>query len=151
MHTHTLSLCSAGRQPMLSRTVNHQLQVGWQTPTSEIPSFTPPHTRYSLLLPSLREHQRNFQDKTTKPLAFIPILFITSVILLFLILSSTYATLSLPLYLISSIPRKLSAYTQTESLCLDLGLHWQETFTNLIVHPLDFSDQLWPSVSIVCI
>lgn len=74
-----------------------------------------PHTRYSLLLPSLREHQWNFQDKTTKPLALIPILFITSVTLLFLILSSTYAMLSLPLYLILWIPRKLSAYTQKES------------------------------------
>lgn len=35
---------------MLPRTVTHQLQVGWQTPTSEIPSFTPPS--HPLLTPA---------------------------------------------------------------------------------------------------
>lgn len=89
-HTHTHS--SAARQPMLPRTVTHQLQVGWfasLTPTSEMPSFTPPShplltpaaiTQGALAEPSGQDHQASCPHSYT---------FYNFYLLLFLIFSST--------------------------------------------------------------
>lgn len=114
-HTHTHTRSSAARQPVLPRTVTHRLQVGWfasLTPTSEIPSFTPPS--HPLLTPAAIPQgapaERSGQDhQASCPHSYTFYNFYPG---LFLIFSSTRDTHYLPLHFLLSIPRKLSAYAQ---------------------------------------
>lgn len=53
--------------------------------------------------------------------------------LLFLIFSSTHATLCLPLDLLLSIPSTISAYTQKATTLSHLSLDWNNSFANPIV------------------
>lgn len=136
-HTRTLSLflCCAGRQPMLPRTVTHQLQVGWQTPTSEIPSFTPPS--HPLLTPAAIPQgapaKLSGQDhQASCPNSYTFYNFCHTPVSHSLIHTSPFPTPSTLFcqFLESSLPTH-----KRNPLCLDLGFYWQETFTNLIVPP----------------
>lgn len=130
---------------MLPRTVTHQLQVGWQTPTSEIWSFSPPS--HPLLTPAAipqgapaklsgQDHQASCPHSYTF-YNFCHTLVSHSLLHI--------CPLCLPLYLILSIPRKLSAYTQKESTLS--GFRFPLTGDIYKSYSTSFSLQ-WPALAI---